>query len=344
MKMNLNKKSNFKPLPEPVVITEQVWPAGVLPLVHTRSMTFNHENYIRDCIEGILMQKTTFPVEVLIHDDASTDKTAKIVREYELKYPKIIKAYYQKENSYSQSDKSEKKRMRLEFDSMRIRKYEAICEGDDYWTDPLKLQKQVDFLERNDDFGMVYTKVRYFLQLKNKFVKTSWGGKATIFDQLIINNQIPTLTTVFRTDLLRGYIENIRPELHGWQMGDYPMWLYFALKSKIHFMDEETGVYRVLNESASHSIDLNKREDFVKSYYAIKQFFLEYANINYDKTQFEDTLLSSLGTNALMMKNRNIAKGYFGQMTQLTPKTKVKRIISSSRILSYFYRLKNEYQ
>jgi len=126
--MTEENKYIFTPLPEPIPITEQNWPDGILPLVHTRTMTFNHENYIRDCIEGILMQKTTFPVQVLIHDDASTDKTADIVKEYELKYPRLIKAYYQKENSYTKPDKLER---RKEFESWRIGKYEAICEGDD---------------------------------------------------------------------------------------------------------------------------------------------------------------------------------------------------------------------
>jgi glycosyltransferase involved in cell wall biosynthesis len=155
-KLKAFDRYNYTPLPEPVPITKQEWPEGTLPLVHTRTMTFMHENYIRDCIEGILMQKTTFPVQVLIHDDASTDKTAEIVREYELKYPKLIKAYFQKENTYSKSEKAEKRQLRKIFASWRIGKYEALCEGDDYWTDPLKLQKQVEFMERNEEYAMCY--------------------------------------------------------------------------------------------------------------------------------------------------------------------------------------------
>lgn len=76
----------FTPLPEPIKITDQVWSDDTKPLVHTRTMTFMHEKYIRKCIEGILMQKTTFPIIVLIHDDASTDNTSVIIKEYENKY------------------------------------------------------------------------------------------------------------------------------------------------------------------------------------------------------------------------------------------------------------------
>ncbi len=152
--MSENSKYEYTPLPEPIPISDQVWPEGTSPLVHTRTMTFNHENFIRDCIDGILMQKTTFPVQVLIHDDASTDRTAEIVKEYETKYPHLIKSFYQKENSYSKSDKHKR---REEFMSWRIGKYEAICEGDDYWIDPYKLQRQVDYLDVHSDCGCIFT-------------------------------------------------------------------------------------------------------------------------------------------------------------------------------------------
>lgn len=88
-----------------------------------------HENYIRECIEGILMQKTTFPVQVLIHEDASTDRTAEIVRDYEQKYPGVITAFYQTENLYSKPDKHER---RKDFFDLIQGKYIALCEGDDY--------------------------------------------------------------------------------------------------------------------------------------------------------------------------------------------------------------------
>lgn len=117
-------------------------------------MTFNHKKFIGDCIEGILMQKTTFPVQVLIHDDASTDNTIKILKEYESKYPGILTVYYQESNTFSEPNKHE---LRKEFFDLIKGKYTAVCEGDDHWVHPLKLQNQVNFMEVNPDCSMVFT-------------------------------------------------------------------------------------------------------------------------------------------------------------------------------------------
>lgn len=116
------------------------------PLVTICCITYNHENYIRDAIEGFLMQKTDFPFEIIIHDDASTDGTADIIREYEQKYSAIIKPIYQTENQHSKGNRPSLLTYRA-----AKGKYIAICEGDDYWTDPLKLQKQIQKMEKHPD-------------------------------------------------------------------------------------------------------------------------------------------------------------------------------------------------
>lgn len=116
------------------------------PFVSICCITYNQEKYIKDTIEGFLMQKTEFPFEIIIHDDASTDMTADIVREYEKKYPEKIKPIFQKENQYSKGVKP----FLLPF-KISKGKYIAICEGDDYWTDSLKLQKQIAEMEKNPE-------------------------------------------------------------------------------------------------------------------------------------------------------------------------------------------------
>lgn len=121
------------------------------PLVSISCVSYNHATFIRHCLDGMLMQKTSFPIEILIHDDCSTDGTTEIIKEYEAKYPSLIFALYENENQYSKGAWVDG------FNYRRAKgKYIAYCEGDDYWTDPLKLQKQVDFMESHTDYSVCF--------------------------------------------------------------------------------------------------------------------------------------------------------------------------------------------
>ncbi len=123
-------------------------------------ITFNHAYYVKECLDGFLMQKTSFPFEILIHDDCSTDGTKEIIEEYVAKYPDIIFPIFQTENQYSKGVRG----MMARFNFPRSRgKYLALCEGDDYWTDPYKLQKQVDFLEANQEYLRFFHKTKAVL-------------------------------------------------------------------------------------------------------------------------------------------------------------------------------------
>ena len=138
-----------------------------LPLVSICCVTYNHAPYIRNCLEGFLMQKTSFPVEILIHDDASTDGTDEIIREYARLYPEKFFPLIEEENQYSKPNHKCPDFYNYE----RARgKYIAYCEGDDYWTDPLKLQKQVDFLESNPQYSVCWHRYRKFYIKDN-----TWG-------------------------------------------------------------------------------------------------------------------------------------------------------------------------
>ena len=211
---------------------------NTLPLASIRCLTYNHEQYIRQCLDGFVMQKTNFPFEIIIHDDASTDKTAEIIREYAEKYSNIH-AILETENQYSKHDGS---LARIVNQAIRG-KYVALCEGDDYWTDPLKLQKQVDFLEKNPDYGMVYTLSQVYNQSKMKIEEY--------------------------------HIDDIEPQKKNWLMGDYPMWLWINYHYKIKFIPEVTSVYRILEESASHSKDIIKNEKFILSTIDITSFYIK---------------------------------------------------------------------
>ena len=241
-------------------------------LVSVSCVTYNHSKYIRQCIDGFLMQKTNFAFEILIHDDASNDDTADIIREYEFKYPDKIKPIYQTENQYSKGISPT-----FKFNFPRAKgKYIALCEGDDYWTDPYKLQKQVDFLEANPEYGMVYTAADKFIQNKNKKEGVLKGEENVTFDTLLKNNPIPTLTVLLRANAYKGYNELISKKQ--FKMGDYPLWFYISMKYKIHYIDDVTAVYRVMDNSASHSDNFAKKCAFVSSAYDIRLFFAEYCN------------------------------------------------------------------
>lgn len=149
----MTKPIAYRPLAKPTPLSMQKWPKGVVPLVTTLTTTYMHGPFIRQCIEGILKQETTFPVQVLIHDDASTDETTEILREYEKKYPGLVKVCYQKSNTY-RSPAREK--LRSEFFSWIEGKYIALCEGDDFWISKAKLQEQATFLERNPDYAFTF--------------------------------------------------------------------------------------------------------------------------------------------------------------------------------------------
>ena len=130
----------------------QQWSSADTCIVSVVCATFNHEKYIERAIDGFLMQETSFPFEIIIHDDASTDNTAEIIRGYHADYPRIVRPIYQKENQYSKNVLNPL----INTVANSTGKYIAFCEGDDYWTDPLKLKKQVDFMEANPDLGLVH--------------------------------------------------------------------------------------------------------------------------------------------------------------------------------------------
>lgn len=206
-------------------------------------LTYNHEPYIRKCLDGFIMQKTNFPFEVLIHDDASTDRTADIIREYEAKYPDIIKPIYQTENKYSKGIGITKT---YQFPRAKG-KYIAMCEGDDYWTDPLKLQKQVDFLEANPDCVLTGHDAE-IIDENNKIINESklpeeYKRNASS-DELMKTFWVLTLSMLFRN--VKELFNNYPEEAIGVQNGDTFLISMLGNNGNYHYMPEITPArYRV---------------------------------------------------------------------------------------------------
>lgn len=295
-------------------------------MVTIRCITYNHESYIRQCLEGFVMQKTNFRFEAIVHDDASTDGTANIIREFAEKYPDIIKPIYETENQYSKRDGSLSRIM----DAHTHGRYVAMCEGDDYWTDPYKLQKQVDFLEANPEYGLVYGKARVYDQEKKCFEKKTTGHCCCKVEDLMVASGIPTLTVLFRRELRMMYIEEIGFHKE-WKMGDYPMWLFFAIKTKIYFLDEVVAVYRKLLDSATMRNNFDKRQIFSKSVYDIKKFFndkyqLGFCNLNSD-------CYRQLFLNSILFCKREEALSYFCKIENKKIRDKILGVICENYFL-----------
>lgn len=238
----------------------QKWPKDWnTPLVSVRCITYNQQSYIAQTLDGFLSQETDFPFEVIVHDDASTDKTADIIREYEQKYPKIIKPIYETENQYSKNDDSLDKIV----DSACKGKYIAFCEGDDYWIDPLKLQKQISFLEQNPDYGFSYTNFKVFDQQNNSFFTLDIEGKSGdiyVYEMLKPTSDIWTLTFCCRKDL---YLSRPKLNRKEYFCGDRMMFMHLTSVSKGYYLPECTSVYRKLPESASHSKSKKTKFKFI---------------------------------------------------------------------------------
>lgn len=260
------------------------------PLVSIKCLVYNHGPYLKECLEGFVMQKTSFKFEAIIHDDASTDNSADIIREYAQRYPDIIKPIYEKENLYIKHHETLDKIM---YDAC-TGKYIAFCEGDDYWIDSFKLQNQIDFLEKNEDFGMCYTKCNYYYQRNKTFAKKPWGGNGVSFESLFKSNCIPSLTVVVKNSILKDYLSEVNPSYYKWKMGDYPIWLWFAYNSKIKFINSTTSIYRVLPNSASHfDSSAESKIEFTKQGIVIKRFYAKKYNIKVSESEFKRMELSS---------------------------------------------------
>lgn len=203
------------------------------PFISICCITYNQEKYIRDTIEGFLIQEISFPIEIIIHDDCSTDNTAEIIREYVDKYSELIKPIYQKENQYSQGKKIDP----IVFSHAKG-KYIAYCEGDDYWTDPGKLQRQADFLELHPEYIMV-TENAIYDNLKNGTKRKFSELPERDIDilELLGERQFATASVLFR---------NIGKKLNtgGEVEGDTILWCHLSTFGKIRYLENVSSVYR----------------------------------------------------------------------------------------------------
>ncbi len=311
------------------------------PIVSIQCLVYNHEPFLRQCLDGFVMQQTTFPFEAIVHDDASTDGSAAIIREYAEKYPDIIKPIYETENQYHKHDGSLARVINAAIHPQS--KYIAYCEGDDYWTDPNKLQMQVDIMENNPEIGIVHTAVDKYDQKHQRISIRNFGNPMNSFDVEMHHNECLTLTVCFRKELYlsyrRFYAENNLIE-RGWKMGDYPMWLYACYYSKPYYIPKSTGVYRELEHSASHNPDINKQIEFELSAFDIRMFFAEHFHREDLINDIKRKMVSQLQWILLPSDQKvdiDIMQVYKKYGLPITPKLMIKHVMLSNRLLRKFF-------
>lgn len=211
-------------------------------------LAYNHEKYIRKTLEGFAGQKTNFRFKVIIHEDASTDSTAQIIREYEEKYPHIFDVIYQKENQYSK---------RVNFFAQYILprsegKYITFCEGDDYWCDEYRLQKQFDIMEANPDLVCSFHRVGLITEAGDSMGQTYPGmalesGFLTSeqFVDVVCSDFFQLSSLFCRRDAHMNYMDNFPPYTLLSDVGDLPQFLYLgSVSERVYFFDEVMSHYR----------------------------------------------------------------------------------------------------
>ena len=264
-------------------------------LVSIHCMTYNHINYIRQCLDGFVMQKTNFRFVAYIGDDCSTDGTDEIIREYERKYPNIIKGIYHSKNIGCTKNF-------FDISNMFKSKYVAICEGDDYWTDEYKLQKQVDFMEANPDYTICFHNVKRIFETGIKeddiFPTQKMIDAGFTFENLLKYNFIQTNSVMYRwnaiDDVGAKFPSDILP-------GDWYLHLMFAKEGKIKFLEDTMSVYRVNANGVWYDSFKDKQTFYLKNCFKLMNF--------YDKV-FQTIANKKYAYYKIWIYNYNLIKGY----------------------------------
>ncbi|WP_432409976.1 glycosyltransferase family 2 protein [Rasiella sp. SM2506] len=212
------------------------------PIVSVVVTTYNHQEYIVECLESILMQKTTFPFEIILGDDESLDDTREICKQYASRYPDTIRLFLRNRKDVIHINGNPTGRYNF-IENLKAceSEYIALCEGDDYWTDPLKLQKQVDFMEKNLDYGICFHKVAIYdesLKVLSHNVPTRNVPTETSIIDLASGNYIHTPSVLLRNDF------NLPNWFCNTVIGDWTFYMIIIKDRKIKKIDDVMAVYR----------------------------------------------------------------------------------------------------
>ena len=254
------------------------------PLVSICCAAYNHAGFIRDAMQGFLMQDVDFPIEILVNDDASTDGTASILREYERRHPGIVRVLYQRENQYSRGRSPVRD---ILYPEARGR-YIAICEGDDYWIRPDKLRRQVAYLEANPEYGFSTTDCHEYVEgsgLSREFINRCENDVRpptepdALFNSILLYEcRLRTATAVVARKHLTSILTGPARQGYAYRLpvGDTLLWLELALITRHHYIDEATAVYRVSPGTVSRPDAAWRRTLFALRGAELRMLYLQY--------------------------------------------------------------------
>lgn len=260
-------------------------------MVSIITTAYNHAPYIAQALESFISQKTDFSFEIIVHDDSSTDGTTEIIQKYEKKYPQLIKAVYQKENQYSKGKNV------YEFIIPHIKgKYVAQCEGDDYWCDEKKLQKQVDYMEKHPECSYCFCN-SYNVNLKSEIIGTQTPiNTSRVFSsrEIIAAPEIflATAGTIYRAEDMYEFPE----EMIAGTAGDIPLRQFLMLRGNAYGFAERMCCYRVMtpgSESDRYNRAIkNNSQEFLKC----NEAYIRYYELfdRYTKGEYHEELLEKL--------------------------------------------------
>lgn len=306
-------------------------------VVSVMCTAYNHEKYIRKCLEGFIMQKAMFDFEVIVHDDASTDKTAEIIREYEKKYPKIIKAVYQTENQYSKGIKIGATWMLPHAQG----KYIALCEGDDFWEDPYKLQKQVDEMENHPECLMAVARVRVVNDSGDslyKFIPPVAGESRIIASDEMVRLALglypfQTSSYMIRSTEYKKF-QYIPPKFKTLcPVGDMTMLLYFGSLAPVIYNSDVLSDYRQC-DSGSWSVRFRESSEMRCNHYRslieVYREFNKFSNEKYSDILDDAVIYSEYCLNLELKNYRTLLKRRYRRvLSKESPKTIVYFILKS---------------
>lgn len=303
------------------------------PLVSIAVITYNQQESLPKTLDSLLAQKVDFPYEIVVGEDCSTDNTREVLKGYVERYPDIIKPFYNETNKGVLGNY-------VATLAQCKGKYMAGCAGDDSWSDPEKLQLQVDIMEQHPEIGLVYTDVIVdSVATHQQFYRGCQDPQGNLFTQLLHGCFITAPTTCYRSELLQ-YVDFEEFQRFGFIMEDYPMWLTFSLHTKFYHLKRATVTYRIergfINDPKVVSLHAVK---FDENTTAIRLYFIKKYPDKTDLT--ENEILDAhnkIGYLAgLNMNDREFALKYVSQMHDRTPYVKRLTTICKSPLLFGIY-------